>query len=72
MVITEWKTSAQGPFVFHSDLCVQKVFIKTIKESSFEMRINVVSLPIIAGQPEGMRIIETISRVAAHRDGSRC
>lgn len=43
-----------------------------MKESSFEMKINVVFLPIIAGQPEGMMIIETISRVAAHRDGSRC
>lgn len=36
------------------------------------MKTNVVYLSIVAGQPEGKRIIESISRVAAHRDGSRC
>lgn len=48
-VITKRKTSAQSPFVFHNDIRVENIFTKSMKESYFQMKINVVSLLTIVG-----------------------
>lgn len=48
-IITEWKTSALSPFIFHSDFCAKRIFTKTVKEPSFRWKINAVFFSIIAG-----------------------